>query len=1049
MKTSGNNFSLTGQLLTRSGQPIRTQPIKGNPLGLNVRVGNSLGEWKADLLDGVGRVVYRALPIQTPEGVTIEKALSYVTLDSSRVTVALNGWGIAVNTTERILSLFIGETRGLPGGGKDEPALTYGDRPEQRVKLKSMQLSPQLIENGQKLVSLAQESGRVTIVDLKTNKTVELRGIHYGHRPDSLTLLAASNSLIVTGLKNLHIRLKKDNFENCHELDLFNILFSDVKLRFSQTFAEGRKLRFIRISEDRYIIASFFKPDLKECVTIVLDTEEIKGEGSFSLRMITYDDLPESVMSSNKYVPRLETAFGSNRLATLVTCVELGFNILYYCNLDNEGVAVISINGLNESVSNVALQKKGPYFAMGTRKGNIFVVNRETKKTCSFKVGSELAALSFSADDKYLCTQTKESTDYWRLTDILELDSAENQLTFVRSSGKIKKISMPRETLKELDMTFDPITSGDYVSLSKKLKNGESVTLENGRRLTKEKLLVKAIAKNPHSSIAYYELGKATPERETCQLIDLRSMTQMQLFLSAIKLDPDSCPPYVALGKIVKPGSPATLHDGRRMDQQQLFLQAQALDPNFAEAYLLLGGTLQRGGNIPLKSGETFSQQQLYLKAVTLDPNNAEGYLALSSTLRPNEPIRIGNSIEMTKQQLLKRAIALNPHLAAAYTKLAEITGPGKTVTLEDSTEWSQYQLLIKAIALDSNHYYPYFYLATLLKRGDRVSLENGDIVSPFQLLEKAIALNPHFALAYYSLGTIMPDGSEITIGSESYTKDKLFLMAIVLDPANASFYVRLGDTLDTGEKVTLGRGEEMDDIALYKRSIALNSNNGRGYARLLCSSSEQMFTLNNGQTVDRESLRQHAKKCLIQELAQHPTPYGYFCLSSVLLPGEPVMLHGLGRVSAVEILIHVISLDPKYAWTYSTLACHLQPNGKVTLQGGKQMDRVELALEALFLESNNYMRYHNLAMILAPNESARIPDGTIMGKQQLLIRALYLRPSSKTAATSLAETLSDGTAVRLENGTIMTKEMLMQVGTTGLQGYTSYSSSYQANRWS
>src|SRR5690348_7146738 len=106
------------------------------------------------------------------------------------------------------------------------------------------------------------------------------------------------------------------------------------------------------------------------------------------------------------------------------------------------------------------------------------------------------------------------------------------------------------------------------------LESTETVTIPDGRVMTKNDLLIESIKLDPENARAYFRLGRRLSHNETVALSDGRTMTKRDLYLEGLKYDPTNPELYYCLGvNLVNTKTPTvTLPDGRVLSERELYI---------------------------------------------------------------------------------------------------------------------------------------------------------------------------------------------------------------------------------------------------------------------------------------------------------------------------------------------------------------------------------------------------------------------------------------------------------------------------------------------
>ncbi|MCP5052983.1 MAG: hypothetical protein GY940_37790, partial [bacterium] len=109
-----------------------------------------------------------------------------------------------------------------------------------------------------------------------------------------------------------------------------------------------------------------------------------------------------------------------------------------------------------------------------------------------------------------------------------------------------------------------------YLALKNQLEDDETITLNDGRTLTKGQVIMEAIDKAPTEPLPYSALAFVTEDADTVTLLDGRIMHQNQLYLEAVHLERQIGLMWYRDNYFVTPPDTVTLPDGRQLTQEEL-----------------------------------------------------------------------------------------------------------------------------------------------------------------------------------------------------------------------------------------------------------------------------------------------------------------------------------------------------------------------------------------------------------------------------------------------------------------------------------------------
>lgn len=124
------------------------------------------------------------------------------------------------------------------------------------------------------------------------------------------------------------------------------------------------------------------------------------------------------------------------------------------------------------------------------------------------------------------------------------------------------------------------------------------------------------IDRDPNNSIAFYVMSLSVGDSDEVNLRDGRKMSKQALLVEAVSHNSKLAAAYNDLGKLLKE-SEIVLKDGRRMSQRGLFLEA-VLCGNHAVSHLNLAAALKEGEQISLEDGRIMSAGMLTRESVRI-----------------------------------------------------------------------------------------------------------------------------------------------------------------------------------------------------------------------------------------------------------------------------------------------------------------------------------------------------------------------------------------------------------------------------------------------
>jgi tetratricopeptide (TPR) repeat protein len=283
------------------------------------------------------------------------------------------------------------------------------------------------------------------------------------------------------------------------------------------------------------------------------------------------------------------------------------------------------------------------------------------------------------------------------------------------------------------EISNNPTNSHAYFNLAIILP-AKTITLHDGRTLTKKQLYLEAIKYNPSYSKAYNNLATCLSWNESIELPDGRTLTGIQLYLEAIKYDPSFLTAYKNLVERVSLITPTTLHDGRTFTRNQLYVEIIRMDPSDATTYYKLANDMAVGETITLHDGRILTRKQLLLEAIKINPSDPDLYYNIGIGLEARDEVLIlPDGGTLTPKQAFLETIELDPLFACAYTQLAWVTGKDEIISVNGTT-YTYKALLEKALKLDPEDDRPYDLLWETLEDHETFELPDGRIINILEL---------------------------------------------------------------------------------------------------------------------------------------------------------------------------------------------------------------------------------------------------------------------------------------------------------------------------
>eukprot|EP00048_Salpingoeca_helianthica_P006537 m.99728 g.99728 ORF g.99728 m.99728 type:complete len:306 (+) comp14042_c0_seq2:722-1639(+) len=206
-----------------------------------------------------------------------------------------------------------------------------------------------------------------------------------------------------------------------------------------------------------------------------------------------------------------------------------------------------------------------------------------------------------------------------------------------------------------------------------------TVKLSDDRRLNRGQLLLHALHYNLISdqqpamaSQILVKLSASLSADETLTLLDGRCLSKLQLLLAAIRLDRNRGSAFDNIFPLMHKVDYVSVHlfDGRVLNKKEICLEALRCDPALHHMYNNLGIALSSPqATIRLPDGRVMNQRQLYLEALQYAPDEDTALLNLSMTMNMSETVLL-NGRRYGKIDLLKRVLTINPHEPSARMQL-------------------------------------------------------------------------------------------------------------------------------------------------------------------------------------------------------------------------------------------------------------------------------------------------------------------------------------------------------------------------------------------
>jgi hypothetical protein len=180
----------------------------------------------------------------------------------------------------------------------------------------------------------------------------------------------------------------------------------------------------------------------------------------------------------------------------------------------------------------------------------------------------------------------------------------------------------------------------------------------------------------------------------------------------------------------------------------------------------------------------------------------------------------------------------------------------------------------------------------------------------------------------------------------------------------------------------------------------------------------EKACTLLDGRTLTARELH-------VMAISLQPTcSMAYSNLAELLEAGDTATLSNGGWMDQAGLLITAVDLDPCNAPALISLACTMASRDQLTLRDDRVVTRLQLLLEAVDVAPGLACAYCQIAVLLLFGESAALRNGEELTEQQLYLRAIEADPAYAMAYVGLAEILSSR-PVTLSDGRVMNRQKL------------------------
>jgi tetratricopeptide (TPR) repeat protein len=368
----------------------------------------------------------------------------------------------------------------------------------------------------------------------------------------------------------------------------------------------------------------------------------------------------------------------------------------------------------------------------------------------------------------------------------------------------------------------------------------------------------------PDSSYAYTAAATLLGTKDTLTIPDGRKLSKTELYIEAIRLDPGNARAYSVLATLVG-GKFVTLHDGRELNAAELHAAALKLDPSLGylntkfywiAALLTLGclaATTPRWwpGLVPKPTTHTFDMAHATVDGcdghvvATKPAEQPAAMPEILPVLQPEEHPAVEPEVKPEEQQQPENSSNLAQHdapqpppapetdrclttaqrrtMARAYFYTAVHTKAGMSERMPDGRMLSQPMMYMEAIRLDRDFGDAYVNLAVVtLKQSPVFMADRGYHMSTADLYVEAIRVCPACGEAINNLGATLPKNGTIVVAGKEWTKEALYKRAIEVKPTVADPYLNLGDIVGPNATTTLLDGRVMSAKDLFRQALLM-----------------------------------------------------------------------------------------------------------------------------------------------------------------------------------------------------------------------------------
>ena len=576
------------------------------------------------------------------------------------------------------------------------------------------------------------------------------------------------------------------------------------------------------------------------------------------------------------------------------------------------------------------------------------------------------AAVELHAGSKDLLLFTKDTTDNSMDESSESLFSRENEmflicmlLCFVASglsTGEAVSLHgrtwTPRQ-LHRLALTHASHRGEVLFGCASRMGTGERIELPDGRRPTSRELLLRAIELMPHCSASYATLAQTLTCAEHIPLPGRppsQTFTGKQLSLEAISLDSANGLAFNGLCRFTLPTAVVTLPANFTCHRCYCAITRRPYSTTASGDGTNASSSSATTTNAPAPGSGTSSTTPA--KA----PQKAK-----ATTPPPASPPHVGK-------------IHQQPHPNGNLVSGMTVLTPGHR--LEKTRKATRRELAVYGVELESSASFSYLDLAALC--GTAATLSDGSRVHVKDILQFALDLYPslvniicHVATSLFGLP---PSEANVMLVDRLQSMQELCLAAIRLNPHNAAVYHSLAGLYVGDEPIDLGGGVSSTPLELCAKAIEVHPG-----ADALAALAVFLSKKGPSEEVLLEGKKVRSKELLERAVALEPhDPFVFEYLASHLQDEESATIDGV-PMRRRELQRHAVSLDPCNVDTLVAIAATLGPGELFVMPDRRRLTARELLLEGLRVDPSHAMALSHLAVSLeGPHEQVESASGRV-----------------------------------------------------------------------